>query len=132
MAMLRRQYPDLAKETGFTPEDLQLLAEVLGENLSEAEVAARLGAARYQRWKEHATSVDTTTMVSALRTRLASTSEPLRDDQTRSLSGIILQERRRRDEEIRARGYATADPRAQLTLDMQALDTQLESERRVF
>lgn len=128
--LLERYYPDLQKEAGFGSEDVDNLLRLKGS--SEAELEEGLGPEKYYRWKEYEAKVQSKTAVSSLG-RALSGSDQLRDDQADMLYRTIFEEHRRRDEELRVRGYsAPADPRLRLEFEFANLEIKEGSNRRLI
>ncbi len=83
----------------------------------EAELEKGLGSAQYQRWKEYEIKVQSQDMVSKLGRGLPG-DDQLSDEQADMLFRAIVAERRRRDEELRLRAYATpSDPRSKVEFE---------------
>jgi Ser-tRNA(Ala) deacylase AlaX len=70
--------------------------------------------------------------VSDLSNVLASSNQPLGDEQATALAATLLVERKRRTEEMRSRSYSTTDPRARLDLEEQNLRITEESQARAI
>ncbi len=127
---LERYYPDLQKEAGFDPDDVDKLLQLMGSD--ETELEKGLGAAKYQRWKEYEARVQAGDAVSRLG-RSLSGDDQLRDDQAEMLSRAIFDERRRRDEELRMHTYAApSDLRSRVELEFGSLEIMEQSDRRLL
>ena len=127
----RSKYPDVQKEVGLDPSEADALFLLLFKNAREPDVEQQLGPGKYQLWKDYQSAKDSNRVVNTLRTNLAASSEPLRDEQVRALTDTILTEQRRRTTELRQRIFQTRDPREQLVQDEQTINITEASYRRI-
>jgi hypothetical protein len=115
---LRAQYPQLAAELGLSKEEMDPFFDLLAEQLmresesakkeqpgedtqqrrrklleqQEQERRAFLGEQRYQLWTEYVNSAGARGLVSQLRTQLATSTSPLREEQIKPLVKAIAAE----------------------------------------
>jgi hypothetical protein len=128
--LLNRYYPDLQKATDFGSEDVAKLLSLWPGD--EAELEKGLGAAKYQRWKEYEVQVQSADAVKNLGRNLSG-DDQLREYQADMLYQTIFKEKRRRDEELRMRTYATpSDPRLRLEFEFGNLAIKEESDQRIL
>lgn len=127
----KSRYPDVEKEVGLDPSEADALFLMVFRNAREPDVEQRLGSARYQLWKDYQSTRDSSRVVNTLRTNLAASSDPLRDEQVKALTGTILAEQRRRTTELRQRMFPTRDPREQMDQDEQGINISEASYGRI-
>jgi hypothetical protein len=123
---VQMRYPDLQKETGFSPGDIESLNELYNKRAWEGEIEARLGSAKYQRLRDYWESGTGKARISDLRRALADTAHPLREDQVPLLYSTISTEEGRFIDEMKVRTYPTSDPK--VVLDLQILVAKLRQE----
>lgn len=118
---LQPQYPRLASELGLSKEEADRFLDLLAEqSLQEGESAAKekpgedpqprrkalferqeqerrqfLGEQRFQAWNEYVKSAGARALVSELRTQLATSSSPLREEQIKPLVKALAAEQQR-------------------------------------
>jgi hypothetical protein len=75
------------------------------QRLRDQELETLLGPDKFALWKQYQATLDTRNQVQELRARLASTNDPLRDDQVESLVAAIHAEQQNFEEEISGLSY---------------------------
>lgn len=130
------EYPQLAADLGLSTDEAERFLDLLAEqslretvedmkrpvgNLQERrrklfeqqeqERQAFLGDQRFELWREYVNSTGARALVRELRTQLATTSSPLREEQTKPLVKALAAEQQRHWAE-RETNHATTDPSA--------------------
>ncbi len=161
-AALAQNFPDLAKELNLTPEQtdkmldliskyqLASLDNILGggadaagrrdlqstvqenDRKRDAEINALLGDAKYQQWKEYEGSLPARQQVSRLSQAVASSGQPLGQQQEKQLIAALAAEQKRQAEQARqlappAGSSAPRDPMAMMEENMRRTE---ENNRR--
>ncbi|MDQ2653783.1 MAG: hypothetical protein M3Z20_12170 [Chloroflexota bacterium] len=121
-------FPDLQEETGFSAEEIEVLAELHAKRAWESEYEARLGAVKNQRLNDYWNSFYAKARIADLRRALQDTRHPLREDQVPLLYSIISTESERERYERRASAYLTSDQDRRTQLDLQLLAGKLRQE----
>jgi hypothetical protein len=135
-AGLQPQHPQLAAELGLSKDEEERFLDLLAEqSLRETEMVRKqppgdvqeqrkklfaqqeqerrkfLGEQRFQLWREYVNSAGARSLVSELRTQLATTNSPLREEQIKPLVKALAAEQQRHWAE-REENYTTSDPAA--------------------
>ncbi len=161
-ANVARFYPDLAQQLGLSPEqqkavydilfqqqgDVSALSVVVGEDgqISEqsqrerdeiwrrhnADLAAYLGPATWQRWQEYETTLEARREVMDLSVLLGIIREPLTESQEEPLLNDMLAEQQRRAREEQMRIFPNMDQRARIEAAIQNLNGREESYQRIM
>lgn len=127
---LERYYPDLEKEAGFNHDDIDRLIRLKGSD--EADLERGLGATKYQHWKDYEIRVLSEDVVRKLGRNLPG-DDQLSEDQAALLHRTVFDERRWRDEQLRARAYAASiDLRMRVDFEFGNLEIREESDRRLL
>ena len=133
------EYPQLAADLGLSTDEAERFLDLLAEQSlreteedmkrpvgdlqerrrklfeqQEQERQAFLGDQRFQLWREYVNSTGARALVRELRTQLATTSSPLREEQTKPLVKALAAEQQRHWAE-RETNHATTDPSAPVT-----------------
>jgi hypothetical protein len=88
---------------------------------NESEVAALLGSAKAQEWQSYQKTMPARTQVRELSTMLASSSNPLRQEQVQPLVDAIAAEQQRRSTELPRPAVRSADGRPATPMDRTAM-----------
>jgi hypothetical protein len=135
-AGLQSQHPRLAAELGLSKDEEERFLDLLAEqSLRETEMMRKqlpgdqqewrkklfaqqeqvrrefLGGQRFELWREYVNSAGARSLVSELRTQLATTSSPLREEQIKPLVKALAEEQQRHWAE-REENHANSDPAA--------------------
>jgi hypothetical protein len=130
------EYPQLAADLGLSTDEAERFLDLLSEQSlreteedmkrpvgdpqerrrklfeqQELERQAFLGEQRFQLWREYVNSTGARALVRELRTQLATTSSPLREEQTKPLVKALAAEQQRHWAE-REQNHASTDPGA--------------------
>lgn len=100
---------------------------------SDAAIAALVGQATLQQWKEYEATIGERYDVKELRTKLMDTREPLSFDEGQSLIRALYEERKRIEAEWQAAGETTGDFRTPITfLTAENEEVEAMNERRML
>jgi hypothetical protein len=155
-------YPDLAQELGLSPEQEQVAYGILSQQqrdvgaisyvygadgqISEqtlrerddiwrrhnADLAAYLGPATWQRWQEYETTLEARRGVAGFVLELVIRGKPLTESQKGPLLNDMLAEQQRRAPEEQLRTYPNMDQRAKIEAAIQNLKGREESYQRIM